>query len=92
MEDLIEDNEGKKIEEEQRDKSAQDTMEKFIHMEEELTQGKQTDEDREIEDEVEDMDIGDLDLEGIEKACVDVEKGYVLQEQVMLLKEAILRA
>ena len=38
------------------------------------------------------MDIGDLDLEGIEKACSDKVKGYVPQEQVSLLKEAILKA
>ena len=42
-------------------------------------------------DEEEDMDIGDLDLEGIEKACVDVEQGYVPKEQVILLKEEIIR-
>ena len=60
-------------------------------MEEELTQGKQTEENREIGDEVEDMCIGDLDLEGIENSYTDVEKGYVLQEQVILLKEAILQ-
>ena len=59
-------------------------------MEEEMNQGKKTKEDHEIGDEVEDMDIGDLDLEGIEKSCTNVEKGYVLQEQVILLKEAIL--
>ena len=37
------------------------------------------------------MDIGGLDLEGIEKDCTDVEKGYVPQEQVILLKESILQ-
>ena len=38
------------------------------------------------------MDIGDLDLEGIEKACSDKDHGYIPQEQVSLLKEAILKA
>ena len=38
------------------------------------------------------MDIGDLDLEGIEKACSDKVKGYVPEEQVSILKEAILKA
>ena len=43
-------------------------------------------------EEAEDMDIADLDLEGIEKYCTDKWKGYVPQEQVILLKEAILKA
>ena len=43
-------------------------------------------------EESEEMDIGDLDLEGIEKACSDKALGYVPQEQVSLLKEAILKA
>ena len=38
------------------------------------------------------MDLGELDLEGIEKACIEKYKGYVPQEQVILLKEAILKA
>lgn len=38
------------------------------------------------------MDIGDLYLDGIEKSCADKGKGYVPQEQVTLLKEAILKA
>ena len=42
-------------------------------------------------EESEKMDIGDLDLEGIEKAYSDKVKGYVPQEQVSLLKEAILK-
>ena len=36
-------------------------------------------EDSEIGEEAKDMDIGDLDLEGIEKVCVDVGKGYIPQ-------------
>ena len=42
-------------------------------------------------DEAEDMDIDDFDLEGIEKACVDKGKVYAPQEQVIILKEAILK-
>ena len=41
--------------------------------------------DWETGDEAEDMDIWDLDLEGIEQACA-----YVLQEKVVLLKESII--
>ena len=43
-------------------------------------------------DEIEDMDIGELDLEGIEKSFSKKDKGYVPQEQVSLLKESILKA
>ena len=43
-------------------------------------------------EESEEMDIGDLDLEGIEKAYSDKVQGYVPQEQIILLKEAILKA
>ena len=32
---------------------------------------------QESEEEAEDMDIGELDLEGIEKACIEKDKGYV---------------
>ena len=46
----------------------------------------------EVLDEIEYIDIGDLDLEGIEKYCPEKDKGYVPQEQVSLLKEAILKA
>ena len=46
----------------------------------------------ELLDESEEMDISELDLEGIEKSCSDNVKGYVPQEQVSLLKEAILKA
>ena len=34
----------------------------------------------ELLDESKDMDIGELDIEGIEKACSDKVKGYVPQE------------
>ena len=46
---------------------------------------------RDTWDEVEDMDIGDLDLDGIERACEDAKKGYVPQERVILLKEVIIK-
>ena len=45
-----------------------------------------------ILDESEEMDIGELDLEGIEEAYSDKVKGYVPQEHAILLKEAILKA
>ena len=47
---------------------------------------------KELMNDVEDMDISELDLEGIEKSCSEKDKGYVTQEQVSLLKEAILKA
>ena len=37
------------------------------------------------------MDIRDLYLEGIEKSCADKGKGYVPQEQVIFLKEAVIK-
>ena len=46
--------------------------------------------DRDTGDATKDKDIWDLYLEGIEKACADVEKWYVLQEKVVMLKESIL--
>ena len=46
----------------------------------------------EVLDEIEDMDICELDLEGIEKSFSKIDKGYVPQEQVSLLKEAILKS
>ena len=45
---------------------------------------------KEVLDEIEDMDIDELDLEGIERACSKKYKDYVPQEQVCLLK-AILK-
>ena len=44
------------------------------------------------EEEIEDMEIGDLDLDAIEQAAADKEKGFVPVEQVKLLEEAILKA
>ena len=38
------------------------------------------------------MDISELYLEGIEKACFEKDKGYVPKERVSLLKEAIMKA
>jgi len=42
------------------------------------------------EEEVEEMEIGDLDLDAIEEAMADKDKGYVPTDQVRLLEEAIL--
>ena len=47
---------------------------------------------QEYQEEAEDMDLGELDLEGIEKACTKKYKGYVLQQQVSLLKGAIFKS
>lgn len=44
------------------------------------------------EEDLEEMEIGDLDLDAIEKAASDKEKGFVPVEQVRLLEEAILKA
>ena len=55
-----------------------ETMEIASHMRDEATKEKtQEVGDWEIREEVEDVDIGDLDLEGIEQACADVGKRYV---------------
>ena len=47
---------------------------------------------QESQEEAKDMDLGDLDLEGIEKACTKKYKGYAPQQQVSFLKEAILKS
>ena len=60
-------------------------------MEEYMNQENKIEEDQEIGNKAKDMDVGDLDMEGIKKACADVGKGYVPQEQVILLKESILQ-
>jgi len=44
------------------------------------------------EEDLEYMEIGDLDLDAIEQATYDKEKGFVPVEQVKLLEEAILKA
>ena len=41
------------------------------------------------EDEAEEMELGDLDLDVIEKECDKACKGYVPREQIELLKKAI---
>ena len=61
-------------------------------MEEEKTKGKQQEEEQGTWEETKDMDIRDMDLEGIEKECVDVGMVYVPQKHVILLKESILRS
>ena len=45
----------------------------------------------ESEEEAEYMDLGELDLEGIEKYREDKWKGYSPKEQFILLKEVILK-
>ena len=39
----------------------------------------------------EDMELGDLDLDGIEKACHSLTNGYIPFEQITLLQEAIIK-
>ena len=41
---------------------------------------------------VEDMDLGEMDLEGIEKACDNPKTGYISFNQIALLKEAIIKS
>jgi hypothetical protein len=41
---------------------------------------------------VEDTDLGELDLEGIEKACDNPKTGYIPFSQIALLKEAIIKS
>ena len=58
---------------------------------EETTTPYPTEEAGNIVEEVEEMEIGDLDLDAIEKAVADKCKGYVFAKQVKLLEEAILQ-
>lgn len=39
----------------------------------------------------EDMDLGELDLEGIEKACENLKEGYIPFQQLVLFKEALIK-
>ena len=43
-------------------------------------------------DDVEDMELGDLDLDAIEKECGKAGKCYVSQEKVELLQKSIIRS
>ena len=43
-------------------------------------------------DDTDDMDIGDLDLDGLEKAVQDPDKGIIPSQQVVFLKEAIIKS
>ena len=43
------------------------------------------------QDEAEDMDMGELDLDEIEKECERKGKGYVSRCQLELMQEAIIR-
>lgn len=38
------------------------------------------------------MELGQLDLEGIEKACDNPKTGYILFNQIILLKEALIKS
>ena len=44
------------------------------------------------EDEAEEMELGDLDLNAIEKECNKEGKGYVPREQIELLQKAIINS
>ena len=44
-----------------------------------------------MEDDQDDMDIGDLYLNGLEKEVQDLEQGFIPSQQVVLLKEAIIK-
>ena len=39
----------------------------------------------------EDMELGELDLDGIKKACDNLTTGYIPFEQITLLHEAIIK-
>jgi hypothetical protein len=40
---------------------------------------------------IEDMELGELDLDGIEKSCDNPTSGYIPFEKIALLKEAIIK-
>lgn len=37
------------------------------------------------------MDLDDLDMEGIEKACENLKDGYIPFQQLVLFKEALIK-
>lgn len=41
---------------------------------------------------VEDMELGELDLEGIEKACDNLKDSYIPFQQLVLFKEALIKS
>ena len=47
---------------------------------------------KEVGGNVEDMELGELDLEGIEKACDNPKIGYIPFSQSVLLKEALIKS
>ena len=49
-------------------------------------------ETEEIEVDVEDMELGEIDLDGIEKACANPKTGYISFSQIALLKEALIKS
>ena len=44
------------------------------------------------EDDVKEMELGELDLDALEKECEKAGKGYVSREQVELLQKAIIQS
>ena len=45
----------------------------------------------EQENNTEEMELGELDLDNIEKACDNLNEGYITFEQIDLLQEAIIK-
>ena len=39
----------------------------------------------------EEMEMGELDLEGIEKACENLKEEYILVQQLVLFKESLIK-
>ena len=44
-----------------------------------------------LETENEEIDLGELDLDGIEKVCDNLSEGYIPTKQITLLQEAIVK-
>ena len=41
---------------------------------------------------MDDMELSELDLEGIEKACDNLQDGYIPHRQLVLFKEALIKS
>jgi hypothetical protein len=59
----------------------------YIHLERMIQIGIQ-----EVEGNVEDMELDELDLEGIEKAYDNLKTGYIPFNQLVLFKEALIKS
>ena len=46
---------------------------------------------KEQENNIEEMEIGELDLEGIEKACDNLQEEYIPLKQIALLQESLIK-